>query len=139
MMTSAEIKKYLKSKGAGGFWGRGIRLFDEQYDIIHKADMDSMVSDSLEKLKSEGLDPYADYFRWIADCDNWTLWLQSEVSKAWAVKNKDNTQARPLAFGRCLVPGHDLNIGITTEGVTIWNYGAPYNIDLKTIKEVEFK
>jgi hypothetical protein len=135
-MNAKDLKTKLRSYGIGGFFGSGIRLFDKNYDVISFSEMDRMVSNAMGKLAKEGLDPYSDYSESIADCDNWSMWIQSEVTKAWALKMK---HGNALAFGRCLVTGHDLNIGVTESGIKIWNYGQLTVWDLKKIKEVEFK
>jgi hypothetical protein len=136
-MNTKDLNARLYSKKIGGFLDRSRRLFDEEYADIDLDDMKSRVSSAVEKLRTEGLDPPLAYHEDDADCDNFALWIQSEVTKQWA-KEKHNKGAIP--FGPGLVPGHELNIGVTRQGIFAWNYGQfEPDFDLSKIKEVEFK
>lgn len=137
-MTHTDLKKLLKSYGIGGFFGRGIRLFDEEYFLPSRNEISRLVTLSLENLAYEGLAPEEDYAKNGSDCDSWVLWIQSEVMKAWATENAGKTSYPSIAFGRALVPGHAVNIAVTPDGALIFNYGQLTDWNLKEITEVEF-
>jgi len=99
--------------------------------------INARVTVALPGIIDEGLDPQTAYDEDDADCDNYSMWIQSDVTKQWA-KEKHGTGA--LAFGRALLDGHDLNIAVTTDGIHVWNYGMYVpDFDLSKVKEVEFK
>ena len=138
MMTSEELKKRLRLAGIGGFLGRGLRIFDRIYYTNTIDWFDHRVKAAFEKLAAEGL-LIEDYREDGADCDNWSMWIQSEVTKQWAIERKSEASTPALAFGRALLPGHDINIAVCTDGIAAWNYGRLHDFDLKSITEVEFK
>ena len=135
-LSPGEIEKELDKAKVGGFF-RKDRLFDERFAALDFDDLNLRVRMVMLDLASEGFSPSEDYEADDADCDNWSLWIHSEVTKGWA---KEKRNAGAIAFGRALVPGHDINIGVSNQGVHVWNYGmhAP-DFDLSEIKEVEFK
>jgi hypothetical protein len=138
--TSKQVTETLKREGVGGWFGRGIRLFDESYWIPTTDWMNQRVADAVARLKREDLDPATDYAPDGSDCDNWALIIAAEVSKQWIHQNKDRRGGYPsLAFGIAVAPGHALNIGITTEGVRYWNYGQYVPAWDGQITEVDFK
>jgi len=62
-----------------------------------------------------------------SDCDNWALWVQSDVTEAYAVKNKDR-QHNSVLFG--FAQGktdknetHAFNLAITGGEAYVFNYG----------------
>lgn len=138
-VSADDLRKELRKLGIGGWMGRGLRLFDQQYALIPYVEMDAMVVSAMNKLDNEGLIPSEDYATDGGDCDNWTLWVQAEVTKSWSLKHQGLSQYPALAFGRCMVPGHDINIGITASGPYVWNYGTVTAWNLKSLTEVEFK
>ena len=137
-MDAESVKKILRNEGIGGFMGRGIRLFDHDFMSLPLSEIDSRCEDAMAKLAQEGLTT-EDYRENGVDCDNFALWIQSEVTKQWAIDSKPKAKTPALLFGRAALPGHEINIAICEGNIFTWNYGQLFTVDLKTIKEVEFK
>lgn len=132
-MNYKDLKKMLRKAGIGGTFGRGIRLFDLEYADVPFNDMNSMVLFSTNGLKNLGLE----WKENISDCDNWSLWIMADVSKQWAIENRETSKAIP--FGRANMKGHDTNIGVADGKIYFWDYGVLKDFDPKTIRECEFK
>ena len=138
-MHSSYLRKVIRSAGAGGFMGRGIRLFDHEYHVPHFAWLNERIKIAMHLLAAKGFDPSAFYRDNGADCDNWAMWVQSEVTQMWAIDHRSEVEIPALAFGRAALPGHEINVGVCVEGIKAWDYGQPVEIDPKTIKEIELK
>jgi hypothetical protein len=137
--TNKQFEKRIRSYGIGKWFGRGIRLFDGDFELMPLVALyDGLVETSMAKLASEGLIPQRDYAENGADCDNWSFWIHSEVTKLWAKRHHGKKSFPAIAFGRCNVPGHELNLAFTERELVFWNYGQLTQWDASTINEVEF-
>jgi hypothetical protein len=137
--TNKQFEKRIRSYGIGKWLGRGIRLFDKSYEILPLVNFyDIIVETAMTKLESDGLIPQRDYAENGADCDNFSFWIQSEVTKIWAKRHSGKKSFPAIAFGRCIVPGHAMNLAFTERELAFWNYGQLVNWDASEISEVEF-
>jgi hypothetical protein len=139
ILSSNDFKKVIRSAGIGGWLGRGIRLFDTEYYAPEFEYGKRLFGKGVAIVSAKGLIPSSEYRKNRADCDNFSMWYQSEVTQLWALdKSIGGDQA--ITIGRSLVPGHDINIGYFSDaGWVVWNYGVITEWNLKEISEVEFK
>lgn len=138
-VTSRELKKLIRASGAGGFFGRGIRLFDEQYAIFTVSEMDTIVTCAMGKLASEGIVPEEDYAENAGDCDTLATIIWAEILKGWMKKHKGQKSYPAIAFGFGIMPDHAVNVGVCKEGVKIWNYGTLTDWNPKDLIEVDVR
>jgi hypothetical protein len=137
--TNKQFEKRIRSYGVGGFWGRGIRLFDEHFEALPTIqEYDGMVKIAMQKLASEGFVPQEDYAEDGADCDNWAMMIYVEVMKQWIKKHEGSKSYPALEFGWDIMKGHANNIALSEKEVGIWNYGQLVSVDPATIIEVSF-
>lgn len=137
-VTSDQLRKLIKQSGAGGFLGRGTRLFDREYALFSISEIDARVQAAISSLFDDGItdQSYADNG---ADCDNFALLIQAEVMKAWMLENKGKTSYPAIAFGSGIMPKHSVNVGICEDGVRIWNYGTLTDWNPSELFEVEIR
>lgn len=135
--NAKEFNDLLEKAGVGGWFDSSRRLFDQRFAVIGFEELNDRVTLALDMLKLDDLDPTAAYREDDADCDNYAWWIWSDVTKQWA---REQHNAGALGFGSALLPGHELNIGVTDQGIQVWNYGVyTPNFDLSQITEVNFK
>lgn len=137
-VTSDELKKIIRASRAGGLFGRGIRLFDEQYAIFTVSEMDTIVTCAMGKLASEGLSP-DDYAEDMGDCDTLATIIWAEILREWMLKHKGQQGYPAIAFGFGILPEHAVNVGVCEEGIKIWNYGTLTDWDASALSEVDFR
>lgn len=137
-VTSDELKKIIRTSRAGGLFGRGIRLFDEQYAIFTVSEMDTIVTCAMARLTAEGIAPEG-YAENGFDCDNIATIIWAEILREWMLKHKGQQSYPAIAFGFGTLPEHAVNVGVCEEGIKIWNYGTLTDWDASALSEVDFR
>jgi hypothetical protein len=138
-MTRSEVAKALRKAGVGGFFGTGLELLDRDYTILHFAKLNQMIKTGLDALAIKGFVAERDYEKEIEDCENYAVWLWTEVSQQYVLANRGKGIKKGLAYGWSDTPGHALTCGLCVEGVCVWNYGIyKPDFDIKAIKKIRF-
>lgn len=141
-MNHTELNKILKDHRIGGFRQRTRRIFDTEWDeTVSFEEMDTRVKTSVKGLKDLGLKQEKNG----ADCDSWTMWTISDVTKQWALEHAGEGSIPQIRVGRAHIPprngqpGHDVVIGVVDQKVYFWDYGRLTGYDSRIFDEVEFK
>ena len=67
----------------------------------------------MEALRTKGLAPYDDYAKDGADCDNWALWIASELTQQWALEHEGKKEFPAYPIGQMT--------GKSDKGLHAWN------------------
>ena len=139
-IPASEVKKLLRAQFPSlkkpWFGLDPIRLFDMSYCIPSFGWVNAAVENAMHNIEKRGLIPSRDYIANSADCENWALWIQAEVTMEWALNGE---KGHAVTFGFDTDKGHALNIAITDSGIKFWNYGVYSELWSGEILEVEFK
>ena len=140
IVSSKELKDILVNEGIGkSLFKDSNRLFDKNYALLTVERLNQYVLNAVGVINRHGVF----YKNDSSDCDNFSMWIQAFVTLNWAEDNLKETETPSIAFGRAMIKGHDINIGVAdTYQIVYWDYGQITDHPIHkstTILETEFK